>query len=139
MKFHQGFPLVAKKTVIVEFIIYTILLSTSFYLIHVMIKEYLAENTYFSVSKEPITIEDLPTITICIATRKNKNDEKGQPRPVEYGQDFVIQIMESWLPWNNLNVSMKNLTVGSTKFEFMEQRRQIILEKMRVLQISYVH
>ena len=123
MTFWQGFPLIAKKTVIVEFMIYTILLSTSFYLIHVTIKEYLAENTYFSVSKKPITIEDLPTITFCIATRKNKNDEKDQPRPVEYGRDFVIQIMESWLPWNSPNVTMKNLTVGSTKYKFMKQKR----------------
>ena len=66
-----------------------------------MVKEYLAGNTIFSITKEPFTKEDLQTIQICILTgteKKNKNEE----HPImKYGQNYTIQTMHAWVPWFN--------------------------------------
>ena len=51
------------------------LFCTSSYFISEMVKEYLTENTNFSITEQTIAREDLPTFTICIATRKQKKDE----------------------------------------------------------------
>ena len=104
-----------------------------------MVKEYLAENTNFSITKESITKEDLPTITICILTRKEKREKGKEHKSIKYGQDFTIQTMKTWAePWFNPNTTMITLSEGINDYEFFEQKRQIKLEEMRVFSFGYL-
>ena len=104
-----------------------------------MVKEYLTENTNFSITKEPFTKEDLPTIVICIATRTEKKDKEELHGTIKYGQDFTVQVMDAWVPWFNPNVTMLTLSEGYNDYDFFEQTRHIKLEKMRVFQTSYLY
>ena len=101
-----------------------------------MVKEYLAGNTIFSITKEPFTKEDLQTIQICILTgteKKNKNEE----HPImKYGQNYTIQTMHAWVPWFNPNSTMITLSEGYN--DFIEQRRHIKFEEMKVLENGYL-
>ena len=54
-----------------------------------MIQEYLEGNTNFNVTKVPITIDDLPTLVICIES-KTENE-----RVLRYGKDFSISTLNS--------------------------------------------
>ena len=83
-----------------------------------MVKEYLAENTNFSITEEPITKEDLPTITICILIRTEKKEKEEEPRTIKYGQDFTVQIMDSNSDWFNPNATMISLSEGNNGHNF---------------------
>ena len=138
MKFNNGRSLSCLKKLL-ECFIYAALVLTSAYFIGEMAKEYLVENTNFSIIEESITKEDLPTVTICISTGIEKKDNKEEPRTIRYGQDFTIQTMNTWFkPWLNPNATMKTLSEGDNFHDFMKQRRHIKLEEMRVFPTGYL-
>ena len=123
---------------VLEYLVYVALVLTSTFFIAEMVKEYLAENTNFSITEEPITKEDLPTITICILIRTEKKEKEEEPRTIKYGQDFTVQTMDSNSDWFNPNATMISLSEGNNGHNFFEQKRQIKLEEMRVFKTGYL-
>ena len=107
---------------VLEWSMYVALALTSIYFIGKVVNEYLAEKTNFSITEESITKEDLPTITICISIKTEKEEEN---RTLKYGQDYTIQTMDAWLPWNNPNATMMTLSEGYNGHDFIEQRHNI--------------
>ena len=117
-----------------EWSMYVALVLTSTYFISEVVKEYLAENTNFSIKEESITKEDLPTITICISIETEKKVREEEPITIKYGEVYTIQTMDSWVePWLNPNATMITLSEGYNGYDFMRQRRHIKLEEMRVV------
>ena len=101
-----------------EWSIYVTLVLTSAYFIGGLVKEYLAEKTNFSITKESITKEDLPTITICIYIRAEMEDME-ESRAIKYGQDYTIQTMDSSYELNP-NATMITLSEGYNGHDFIE-------------------
>ena len=61
------------------------LLITTLVLVEQLIQEYMEGNTNFSVTKKPITQNDIPTATICIHAKFDLN----------YGKDFNIMTLNT--------------------------------------------
>ena len=106
-----------------EYIFFILLLIFAIsYLIRGTFHEYLQGPTYFSISQEPITKEDIRTLTICFLAN----------RTLTYDMDFMIQTMT----WNGLkseNSTLVNLTEGTREYEFRGQRL-IRLKQLEVQQ-----
>ena len=58
---------------------------TTLVLVEQLIQEYMEGNTNFSVTKKPITQNDIPTATICIHAKMELN----------YGKDFNIMTLNT--------------------------------------------
>ena len=54
-----------KTAQLVKSILYLILFLTTYFFVHELFEEYFQGKTYFSASKQPLTVEDMPTLTIC--------------------------------------------------------------------------
>ena len=108
---------------VLEYIFFILLLIFAIsYLIRGTFHEYLQGPTYFSISQEPITKEDIPTLTICFLAN----------RTLTYDIDFTIQAMT----WNGLkseNSTLIDLTEGTREYEFRGQRL-IRLKQLEVQQ-----
>ena len=68
------------------------LLGISYVFLRTGLKEYLEGKTDFSYSKQPITPEDVPVMTICVYSNK----------PLEYGRNIIIKTMATEKSWQNL-------------------------------------
>ena len=68
-----------------ELTIYVALLITTLILVEQLIQEYMEGNTNFSLTKQPITQNDIPTATICIHAKMELN----------YGKDFYIMTLNT--------------------------------------------
>ena len=126
MKFSQICYQVKNSTL--EWSIQMILIMASVYFINEMVDEYLKENTSFSVTKQTITKEDLPTVTICLMTETE----------MTYGEDFIIQVMNSSIPpWDqdSANVAMITLQDGINEYDFIAGKREITLKLLEVAQL----
>ena len=111
-------------------IIYVIFIALAAFFLSGMIEEYLEGNTSFSITQQPMSKEDLPTVTVCL------NSESSAVK-MRYGRDLTIQTIDSelepWLP--EANTTVKTLVVGNNEYGFMGQKRQTILEQLRVKQL----
>ena len=99
-----------------EYIVFLVLLFLALWFFVVgIILDYLKGAKYFTISQEPVTHDDLPTLTICLrATEK-----------LMYGKDFKIKT----LAWNGTKAgTMKeyryliDLFKGQNTYEFDGQR-----------------
>ena len=70
-------------------LLYLILLFCAFGFVKQTIEEFLSDNTAYSMSQEPISLRDLPTMTIC--WRVDPKSIFGFPRQI-YGKDFTTDI-----------------------------------------------
>ena len=57
---------------VIKGVLNMVLLAATSYFLWDMMKVYLEENTYFSVTSKPVTKIDLPTLTVCLKS-KNEN------------------------------------------------------------------
>ena len=71
----------------VKVVWYLLLLTGSSVFIYKTFQEYLQGSTFYSVTKEPLNLHDLPTLTLCWII-------DGSDPPREYGQDFTIDVHE---------------------------------------------
>ena len=65
----------------IHFLFYATLSIVTYFFVSRAVKEYLEGRTTFSISKRPLTVDDMPTITICFQTS----------RKLEFGKDIRIQ------------------------------------------------
>ena len=112
-------------------VIYAVLLLTTSYFITEMFEEYLEENTNFSVTKQSLTKDDLPTLTICLKSKRVNGTSE-----LKYGRDFKIQTLISTLaPWDpKANATLITLQEGDNEYVFMGQKRLTHLQQLVVYQ-----
>ena len=112
-----------------ELIIYLSLIALAAFFLSGMIEEYLEDNTNFSIIQESMSKEDLPTITVCLKSESSATKLK-------YGRDLTVQAIASnlppWLP--EANATIFNLNEGINEYYFVGQKRQTILNHLRVHQ-----
>ena len=101
-------------TKVFQCVIYAVLLLTTSYFITEMFEEYLEENTNFSVTKQSLTKDDLPTLTICLKSKRVNGTSE-----LKYGRDFKIQTLISTLaPWDpKANATLISLQEGDNEYE----------------------
>ena len=78
-----------KLTTGLEVLLYLFLLALSLLFVWENIEEYLEGKKIYSVSQEPVTLHDLPTITICW---KFGTSFTAMPQRATYGKDFTIDV-----------------------------------------------
>ena len=78
-----------KLTTGLEVLLYLFLLALSLLFVWGNIEEYLEGKKIYTVSQEPVTLHDLPTITICW---KFGSSFTAMPQRVTYGKDFTIDV-----------------------------------------------
>ena len=69
-------------------VLYLLLLTGSSLFLYQTFQEYLQGSTFYSVSREPLTLHDLPTLTVC--WKVLEWNHMGFQR--EYGKDFTIHV-----------------------------------------------
>ena len=109
----------AYKSTLVKNVVFILLCSATIYLVGGIIQEYLKATTYFSLSKEPVTNEDLPSVTICFTSY----DE------MALGKDLAIHTAVQ----HKSNWSLVGLKEGQHVFDFFGKRR-VTLKSMVVWQ-----
>ena len=111
----------------VELLVYVILIALAAFFVSGMIKEYLEENTSFSITQKSMTKEDLPTVTICFKSQSSAVK-------MRYGRDLIIQTIDSkHEPWLlEANTTIRTLVEGNNDNRFMGLKRQTTLEQLRV-------
>ena len=83
------------------------LLGISYVFLRAGLKEYLEGKTDFSYSKQPITPEDVPVMTICIYSNK----------PLKYGRNIIIKTMATEKTWQNLSLGMNQFDGSNWEVE----------------------
>ena len=113
----------------IKVIIYVIFISLAAFFLSGMIKEYLEDNTSFSITQQSMSKEDLPTVTMCLKSESSAIK-------MRYGRDLTIQTIDSkiepWLP--EANATIRTLIEGNNDYGFMGQKRLTTLEQLRVSQ-----
>ena len=113
----------------IKVIIYVIFISLAAFFLSGMIKEYLEDNTSFSITQQSMSKEDLPTVTMCLKSESSAIK-------MRYGRDLTIQTIDSkiepWLP--EANTTIRTLVEGNNDYGFMGQKRLTTLEQLRVSQ-----
>ena len=71
---------------VLEYISFVTLLVTTFYFVYGIIQEYLEGVTGFHNSKQTITRDDLPTITICFLASSK----------FVLGKDYTLEVTSNW-------------------------------------------
>ena len=105
-----------------------ILLIVTSYFVWGMIQEYLAGNTNFSVTKVPITLEDIPALVICIES-KTENE-----RVLRYGKDISISTINSHFGENDTKSTLINFQEGNNEYSYSGNKREIFLDEWEVYQ-----
>ena len=94
--------------------------------------EYLSGKTYYTVSQEPITMHDVPTVTLC------SDQFREMPLEGEYGKTFRIQLL--YIPDPDcvacddvygLNVSKISIGISANKGEYTCEKLQNIPQVKR--------
>ena len=117
---------------IFEFLVNVLLLVTTYIFTTEMIYEYLEGNTNFSVTEKPIDVEDIPTLTICL---ESKRIHGSKTEIMKYGKDFTIEAMNSTAyAWDPEDSAMVTLVEGLNEIALAGQRRQILLQQLVVYQ-----
>ena len=89
-----------------EFLVNVLLLVTTYIFTTEVIYEYLEGNTNFSIIEKPINVNDIPTFTLCLESKRMQEFDWGNEHFLKYGRDFTIQAMNSTdYPWKNENNS----------------------------------
>ena len=117
----------SKSKTVLEAILYLGLLIGGLVFVSKDIKDYLSGTTNYSISKEPLTLKDLPTLTVCLSVRH-------QHEKIIYGPDFSIDIRIT-------HIGESNATLQENKYvEVMSGLKihlsELILSKKRKLAIQ---
>ena len=102
-----------KTAQLIKSILYLVLFLTTYFFVHELFEEYFQGKTYFSASKQPLTVEDMPTLTIC----------PSGSRTLEYGEDIWISTFTHYSP------SIHHLVMGQNYL----QSHTIHLEKLALI------
>ena len=117
-------------TKLIENVVFMALLVIALYFVHSMILEYLAGKTNFSVSKQAITKEDLPTATVCFSAKTE----------LKHGRDFKIETVtqtgDSTTSGDERNASVITLQEGRNEYEYMSKERRITFLRQMVVPVS---
>ena len=71
---------------LIELIMFLILLVTAGFLAQQVLHEYQEGKTTFGISTKPLTVQDVPTLTICFIGA----------RTIAYGEDLLITAFEHY-------------------------------------------
>ena len=116
-----------------EWLINVLLLVTTYIFTSEVIYEYLEGHTNFSVTEEPITVEDIPTFTICLESKRSQESDRVNEDLLKYGRDFTIQALNSNAypsePENNS--TMITLAEGPNDNVLVSHRRKILLQPLK--------
>ena len=116
MKANSGKPPVLRH--VLEWFLIVGLLILAYFSVKGVIQEYMAEETSFSISKQPLTDEDQPTLTICLAAETK----------LVYGEDFEMETVGD----SNQTVSLELQRVNEVHRNNIT--RSIILKQLEVTQ-----